>query len=79
MNSFYSKKIASTLGIMEERQHFAYPAIEEEPLELKRRRSQQHCCILWKRTNVEYGTEWLCWYKLASRCLSSHLTLSSKQ
>ncbi|KLO08245.1 hypothetical protein SCHPADRAFT_944605 [Schizopora paradoxa] len=26
----------------------------------------------WKRPGVEYSTEWLFWYKLASRCLSSH-------
>ena len=25
----------------------------------------------WKRPGVEYSVEWLYWYKLASRCLSS--------
>lgn len=29
----------------------------------------------WKRTGVEYSVEWLYWYKLASRCLSSHRNL----
>ncbi|KLO10495.1 hypothetical protein SCHPADRAFT_999519 [Schizopora paradoxa] len=26
----------------------------------------------WKRSGVEYSVKWLLWYKLASRCLSSH-------
>lgn len=25
----------------------------------------------WKRPGIEYGIEWLYWYKLASRCLST--------
>ena len=25
----------------------------------------------WKRPGIEYSIEWLYWYKLASRCLSS--------
>ncbi|KLO18474.1 hypothetical protein SCHPADRAFT_936152 [Schizopora paradoxa] len=38
----------------------------------KRREVSDVVTFSWKRSGVEYSLEWLYWYKLASRCLSSN-------